>query len=57
MQMIYDGVAELVNEGEMEKAQEALEMVMDGEALAAHIASGGTAEGYIRQIFHNQGIA
>lgn len=55
--MIYDGVVSLVNSGQMEEAQKALEAVMNGEELAAYIAGGGTAEGYIQQIFRDQGAA
>lgn len=55
--MIYDGVISLIDSGQIEEAQKVLEAVMNGEELAAYIASGGTAEEYIRQIFRDQGVA
>ena len=55
--MIYDGLVELVNDVRIEDAQNALASVLNGDAMAEAIASGGTRTKYIEDIFRDQGIA
>lgn len=55
--MIYDGLVELVNDGRIEDSQNALASVLNDDAMAEAIASGGTRTKYIEDIFRDQGVA
>lgn len=55
--MIYDGLAKLIDGGDIEGAEKAIDALLNFTDLDRFIKEGGTAEEYIRQIFRDRGIA
>lgn len=55
--MIYDGLAKLIDGGDIEGAEKAIDALLNFTDFDRFIKQGGTAEEYIRQIFRDRGIA
>lgn len=55
--MIYDGLAKLIDSGDIESAEKAVNALLSAFDLNKFVEEGGTVEEYIRQVFRDQGIA
>lgn len=57
IQAIYDGLAELVNDGEIQKAKDVVVALLDGTAIQEALSNGQTLDQYITQVFKNAGVS
>lgn len=55
--MIYDGLAKLIDSGDIEGAEKAVNALLSAFDLNKFVEEGGTVEEYILQVFRDQGIA
>lgn len=55
--MIYDGLLNLVNSGDIEEAQSVISSLLDFTALNRAIEEGKTVDQYITQVFRDVGVA
>ena len=56
IQSIYDGLAELANEGEIQKAKDVVVALLDGTAIQEALSSGQTLDQYIASVFSSAGV-
>ena len=56
IQMITDGLIEMVDAGQIDKANEVIASLLDSEALQEHTASGETISDYIVEVFKEAGV-
>lgn len=56
IQSIYDGLAELANDGEIQKAKDVVVALLDGTAIQEALSSGQTLDQYIASVFSSAGV-
>lgn len=56
IQSIYDGLAELANDGEVQKAKDVVVALLDGTAIQEALSSGQTLDQYIASVFSSAGV-
>ena len=56
IQSIYDGLAELANDGEIQKAKDVVVALLDGTAIQEALSSGQTLDQYIASVFSGAGV-
>lgn len=56
IQSIYDGLAELANDGEIQKAKDVVVALLDGTAIQEALSSGQTLDQYIASVFSRAGV-
>ena len=56
IQSIYDGLAELANDGEIQKAKDVVVALLDGTAIQEALSSGQTLDRYIASVFSSAGV-
>ena len=56
IQSIYDGLAELANDGEIQKAKDVVVALLDGTEIQEALSSGQTLDQYIASVFSSAGV-
>lgn len=56
IQSIYDGLAELANDGEIQKAKDVVVALLDGTSIQEALSSGQTLDQYIASVFSSAGV-